>query len=347
MCIRIQDGGKVCGFELKGRLEGPRVAEVNDVWSASLYPGRKLDCSANVVRGIAWVLLLFCLPTKLSGAELKPKTVRAFNRYVQKAELRMKEELKPGGPFLWIDSLPSTDRAAAYARLRNGEILVHPLAAGLDIPEGMIHDWVGVVFIPNATLEETLARIQNYNAYARIYSPEVARSKTLERDGSDFKVSLWLQNKSIVTVVLVVEEKVQYFRLDSSHEFSCAHSTRIVENPASLSGQNHSTAERGYIWRLDGYGWFLQNPAGVYLQFEAIALTRNIPWGLGWLIKPFVTKIPRNSLTFTLVRARASLDSAASQPAEIVGAKPSRPGGADVPAKSFDNSSDGEVRPGR
>lgn len=72
--------------------------------------------------------------------------------------------MKPGGPFLWIDTLSSADRAAAYARLRKGEILMHPFAAGLDIPGGMIHDWVGVAFIPHVTLHETLAQIQKLRA---------------------------------------------------------------------------------------------------------------------------------------------------------------------------------------
>lgn len=346
MRIRIQDSGKVCRFELEGRSEGPWVDGASNVWGALPYLGRKLDCSSNFARGIAWILLLLCSRIQLNGAELKPKTVRAFNQYVQKAELRMNQGLRLGGPFLWIDSLPSADRAAAYARLRNGEILVHPFASGLGIPGGMIHDWVGVAFIPKATLEETVAQIQNYNDYARIYSPEVARSKTLEHHGSDFKVSLWLQNKSIVTVVLGVEENVQYFRLDSSHEFSCAHSTRIVQNPSALAErQNPSMVERGYIWRINGYGWFLETPAGVYMQFEAIALSRNIPWGLGWLIRPIVIKVPRDSLLFTLAHARASLESAARQPIEVDSANRSRPSKRKRSEYNFGFSSDREVKP--
>jgi len=46
----------------------------------------------------------------------------------------------------------------------------------------------------------------------------------------------------------------------------------------------------------------------VYIQLEAISLTRDIPEGLGWLIRPFVTTIPKESLVFTLNRTRAALD---------------------------------------
>jgi hypothetical protein len=34
----------------------------------------------------------------------------------------------------------------------------------------------------------------------------------------------------------------------------------------------------------------------VYVQLEAISLTRDFPDGLGWLIRPFVTSIPSESL---------------------------------------------------
>lgn len=277
------------------------------------------------LRGIAASLLvcfvcmgvLLCAPSRLCAAELQPETIQAFDQYVQQAELRMNGEIKPGGSFLWVDSLPKADRAAAYARLRNGAVLVRSLAAGLDVPGGMIHDWVGVVFIPNVTIEEALAQVQNYNAYARIYPAEITRSKILEHHGNHFKVSLWLEKKSFVTIVLHVVEDVQYFQLDPSRVYGCSHSISIaeVENPgtpqqyADPPGTGH-----GYLWRLNDYRRFRQTPAGVYMQFEVIALTRSIPWGLEWLIKPFVAKIPRESLLYTLTRARASIESAAKLP---------------------------------
>jgi len=61
------------------------------------------------------------------------------------------------------------------------------------------------------------------------------------------------------------------------------------------------------MWRLNSYWRFLQRDGGVYVQLEAISLTRDIPAGLGWLVKPFVTSIPRESIEFTLSRTRRSL----------------------------------------
>ena len=46
---------------------------------------------------------------------------------------------------------------------------------------------------------------------------------------------------------------------------------------------------------------------GVYLQCESISLSRSIPFGLGWLIGPFVTSIPKDSLDFVLTKSRQTL----------------------------------------
>jgi hypothetical protein len=40
------------------------------------------------------------------------------------------------------------------------------------------------------------------------------------------------------------------------------------------------------------------------VQSEVVSLTRNIPVGLGWLIGPFVTSIPKETLSFTLEATR-------------------------------------------
>jgi hypothetical protein len=46
---------------------------------------------------------------------------------------------------------------------------------------------------------------------------------------------------------------------------------------------------------------------GVYVQSEVASLTRDIPTGLGWMIGPFVTEIPKETLTFTLEATRKAV----------------------------------------
>ena len=50
-----------------------------------------------------------------------------------------------------------------------------------------------------------------------------------------------------------------------------------------------------------------ESDGGVYMQIETISLTRSIPPGLGWVVGPFVEKVPRESLEFTLRATCAAL----------------------------------------
>jgi hypothetical protein len=91
-------------------------------------------------------------------------------------------------------------------------------------------------------------------------------------------------------------------------------STRIAEVEAAGTPAEQEKPvgqDGGYLWRLNTYWRFLQRDNGVYLQCESITLTRSIPAGFGWLVRPFVTSIPRESLTFTLETTRARLSETA------------------------------------
>ena len=88
------------------------------------------------------------------------------------------------------------------------------------------------------------------------------------------------------------------------------HSTRIaeVENPDTPTERELPVGhDGGYLWRLNTYWRLLQRDRGVYLQCESISLTRGIPLGLGWAVGPFVSSLPRESLTFTLETTRNRL----------------------------------------
>jgi hypothetical protein len=59
---------------------------------------------------------------------------------------------------------------------------------------------------------------------------------------------------------------------------------------------------------MNSYWRFEEKDQGVYVEVESISLTRDIPTGLGWLIKPFVTSIPRESLLMTLGSTRTAVE---------------------------------------
>ena len=260
---------------------------------------------------IAAVVLASC-----SGraVDLKPATEAAFDRYVQLSEQRMQTDMSYG-LFLWIDGLPAQERQQVHERLKRGEVVTQRLetldhGASMAVPDGLIHHWIGLVFIPGADLQRTLALLQNYDEHSRIYAPRVLRSKLIKHDGDDFKASLRLRDQNIVTVVLDTEYDVHCVRLDPKRACSQSYSTRVaeVEKVGEKDERDKPVGhDNGYLWRLNSYWRFSESDGGVYVQLEAISLTRDIPEGLGWLVRPFITSIPKESLVFTLERTRDAL----------------------------------------
>jgi hypothetical protein len=68
-----------------------------------------------------FLVLLTAMATSAQAADLQPKTVAAFDRYVQATERRMADAAEP---FLRIDGLPEAQRKAALAALGTGEFVI-------------------------------------------------------------------------------------------------------------------------------------------------------------------------------------------------------------------------------
>jgi len=240
-----------------------------------------------------------------------PQTSQAFDHYITQAEVRITQQRSQTNAFLKPDSLAPEQRSELLRRLRQGKVVIGKVGnTPEEIPGGLIHDWQGWVFIPNATVEEVVSVIRDYDHLAHYYSPDVLQSRLISAHGDDLHVYMRLQKHKVVTVVLDTEYDVHYGRIVSAHQYSISRSARVseVENPGSPNEralpQGH---DHGYMWRLNSYWAFEQAGDGVLVQCEAISLTRDIPTGLAWLIGPFVNNIPRESLQFTLTATRNAL----------------------------------------
>lgn len=283
----------------------------------NLASSKEAAISNRVLNRLQCVLMI-CLiiwPFPTDAAEPRPDAARGFDQYVRAAKSRMQGELAPGGLFLWVDGLPEPRRSEAYAQLQRGEVVSARLRTWdflghLSTPGALIHHWVGTVYIPGATLRQVLALVQDYDHHSEYYKPEVVISKTMQRAGSDFKVYLRLRQEKIITVVLDTEYSVHYQQLDATRAFSDSYSTRIAEvmHPGEPNEQAMPRGrDDGFLWRLNSYWRFSEATHGVYIQCEAISLTRDIPTGLDWLIAPFIESIPKQSLEFTLQSTRSAV----------------------------------------
>jgi hypothetical protein len=253
----------------------------------------------------------------IMAADLAPNTRDAFDYYVKLTEARVDQEVKRPAAFLYLDGLPEPQRSQIRSSLRNGEVYMDrmqtrdPAGSALAAPDALIHHWIGAVFIPGANLHQVLSVVQDYDRHQEIYQPEVVRSKLIRHDGNDFQIFYRLRERKVITVTLDTNHDVNYFPIDAHHCRSRSASTRIAEVAnAGEPGEYEKPVghDGGFLWRMNSDWRFEEQDGGVYVEVEAISLTRDIPTGLGWIVKPFVTSIPRESLLDTLGSTRTAVE---------------------------------------
>ena len=250
-----------------------------------------------------WIAAAAFLVLPAAATQLKPDTAAAFDQYIRQTE----EHLDARKGQLWADEAP--ERAE---RGRTGEVVVQPFHAKplVNIKDGLIHDWIGTIFLKGVTLERTLGLMQDYDNHERYYRPEVVDARILSHEGNRYRVFMRLLKKQIITVVLDTEHDVEYEHIEGKKWRSASRSSRIaeVENAGKPDEKVLPPGTgQGFLWKLNSYWRFQERDGGTWIECRAISLTRDIPTGLGWLIEPVIRNLPRDSLQHTLEATRAAL----------------------------------------
>jgi ribosome-associated toxin RatA of RatAB toxin-antitoxin module len=254
-------------------------------------------------------LLLFVnAPPPLIG-EPPAAAVSAFDSYTQKVESRLSRQHRSPDSFL---APPTSDPGNAESRLRRGEMIIERLtpSTGADFHGALLHHWRGTAFAPAGKAPDFERLLRDFNSYPQHFSPEVLQARVLEHNGDRMLASMRVRQRHTITVVMDATYDMTFDQLDSQHRFSISRSTRITEIASPGTSAEHplnSSEEHGFLWRLNTFWSFEEQDDGLYLQLEALSLTRSIPRGLGWAIRPYVESIPRESLEFTLRAARTAL----------------------------------------
>jgi hypothetical protein len=248
------------------------------------------------------------------SAVLRPETVHAWQEYVQAADRRTQVQPDSGRPFLWIDQNPER-----RARVQRGEVVIEPVAGRgtKDAPNGLIHDWLGGIFIPNATAEGVLGVLDDYDRYRDIYKPVVTDSRSLGSTdcGSEFSMT-WERRVLFVNAGMQGWYRSREFPVDSRRGYAIADATRIQQ----IEERNHvkqllpPDTGSGYLWRLHSITKYEQRDGGVYLEVEALALSRDIPASVKWLVTPVVNRMSISSLETTLKQTRDAVEQARNAP---------------------------------
>jgi hypothetical protein len=240
-------------------------------------------------------LLLLLGATRLCSQT--PAAVAAFDTYTAQVESRLANQHRTPDAFL---ALNSTNRA----RLRAGTPLIENLTPPTQRSDVLIHHWRATAFIPSATPADFDRLLRDFSAYPQKFAPDIVSSTVLTRTPTDTLLRLRTRQHHFITVILDTTCDVSFAALDPAHHYSISRSTRIDE--ITPGGDN------GFLYRLNTYWAWEQRDGGLYIQLESLSLTRSIPHGLAWAVRPYLESIPRDSLIFTLTSARNALRSNAS-----------------------------------
>jgi hypothetical protein len=274
---------------------------------ASGIPGK-----TRASRGAASAMLFLLLGAALAQAtELKPATLQVWDAYVQTVNSTTDDRAAGRSQFLIADETPDM-----VQRVRGGELVVtnHDPRK---VPNGLIHHWIGSMFIPNATLDQVMSVIDDYDHYSDYYKPFVAKAAVIERNGNDEKVNMIMVQKAFgVTAAVGADYHVQISRPDPNRICIVSNADRVQEIADYGRPSEHLYPEDkrpGYVWRTVAETRLEQRDGGVYVEMETIALSRGIPFEFRWLIKPVTDSLPRKIMLGTLQNTRDAVNAKARQ----------------------------------
>jgi hypothetical protein len=150
---------------------------------------------------------------------------------------------------------------------------------------------------------------------------------------------VWQHKILFVDAAIEGQYQAHDFALDGRRGYSIANTTMVRE--IESYGQNDERflapgQGNGFIWRMHSIARYEERDGGVYLELEAIALTRDIPLSLRWMVNPVVNHLSIDSLVTSLRQTRDAVGSLTRRPEQLVSCRTGGPQFGNVKAGSGD-----------
>ena len=271
-----------------------------------------------------FLALALSAPAAFETPDLKPHTLEAFLRYARITEAEFLRQVQ-SDEFLRIDTPGGIEKLdEAWEAINAGDVYIEKLkmldgGEEVEVKNGIVHHWYGGVFVEGATLDQVLEMVQDYDTHSTVFAPDVEDSaiNDVNPAGDEFDIRYRFRKKKVITVVLETEHHVEYTEVSANRAYSMSRTTKVqeVEHPGERNEQlKLPDTGRGFVWRINSYWRFDQRDEGTFIECESITLTRNIPLLLKPIVSPFVSGVPKETLTHTLQSARDELVRRASLP---------------------------------
>lgn len=210
---------------------------------------------------------------------LEPKTVDAFDRYARTAEAQIAAR-----------NAGSASLAGQPAGVFKND--------GADVAKGLVQDWTAVAFVPGAKKAKAVAVLEGFSRHGSIY-PEVVEGRVEKEEMGRIFGYHRIRKKKILEVNLEARYTLTQLPVAANRYFSRSVATEITEiEDAGTKKERRLQAghDHGFLWRLHTYWTLEETPQGLWMEVRSISLTRDVPTGLGWVVKPLLRDLPKESL---------------------------------------------------
>ena len=215
----------------------------------------------------------------------KPATVAAWDKYVASVDARYHSAQQ--GAFFTLDVKGEKHWRQRATSGAVAMVEVDPPS----IPDGKLHHWAGAIYVPKATVDAVVKRMQEYAGRESEFYQEVKASKLLAREGDKVRVFMRLYRGAYgMDATFNSEHAVEYRRLGPSRASSRSVATKMAElaDPGTpREREKPAGTDTGFLWRLNAYWRFEQMGDGVLIECESVSLSRSVPL----LARPFISGI--------------------------------------------------------
>lgn len=236
------------------------------------------------------------------AADLKPAAAAAFAQHFEQATQAL----------LAQTAAPPVGSEPERMGVRAGATLVRPATGDgiTEVPDALLHNWRGAIFIPKVTLDQVVAVSRSYPDYPDIFGP-ITGAKVLSDDGTNLIVQLRMkQSAGGLSATLDMRSRIRYQRHDAMHVTSISAAEEIREvKDADKPTEHHVEPgkDHGYLWRAGSFTRFIAGDGGVYMEMETMALSRPFPPMLGWFIEPIARRLGQRSVERSMEEFRTAV----------------------------------------
>ena len=257
--------------------------------------------------GLAIILPAFLVlfpATQLQGATLQTRTLEAYQEYVEKVEQELGQRRNGDQPFLFTSTSPGN-----LISLSQDQVVIRNLHQKDETPKGMIHDWLGAVFLKGVSLDQAIDVIMDVRKHPEIFR-EIISTELLHQGENEIKTRAVYQIEGALSVVADADLETSLVRVSPARAQVICRSTRV--NEVSNFGQPDQKLlpegnDRGLIWKINNYITLEEADGGVTMECRSLHLSRDIPFGISFFLGPFLKKMPPELLESMLSSLRDHL----------------------------------------